>query len=124
MMGAVGSIWAQSVIAFDANQFYFTLTFSTLAMLVIGGRASVTGAVAGAAIVTFVSDTLSRVEQGVAIGPWQLPRITGTVQFVIALLIIFMLIWRPEGLFDRWEIDDLIRRLLPARRRARQVRRR
>ncbi len=120
MMGAVGSLWAQSVIAFDANQFYFALTFSTLAMLVIGGRASVTGAVAGAAIVTFVSDTLSRVEQGVAIGPWQLPRITGTVQFVIALLIIFMLIWRPEGLFDRWEVDDLIHRLSPAGRRARR----
>ena len=117
MVGAVGSIWAQSVIAFDANQFYFALTFSTLAMLVIGGRASVTGAVAGAAIVTFLSDTLSRVEQGVSIGPWQLPRITGTVQFVIALLIIFMLIWRPEGLFDRWEIDDLLRRFVPARRR-------
>jgi branched-chain amino acid transport system ATP-binding protein/branched-chain amino acid transport system permease protein len=120
MMGAVGSIWAQSVIAFDANQFYFALTFSTLAMLVIGGRASVTGAVAGAAIVTFLSDTLSRVEQGVTIGPWQLPRITGTVQFVVALLIIFTLIWRPEGLFDRWEIDDLIRRLTPSRRRDRE----
>lgn len=120
MMGAVGSIWAQSVIAFDANQFYFALTFSTLAMLVIGGRASVTGAVAGAAIVTFLSDTLSRVEQGVTIGPWQLPRITGTVQFVTALLIIFTLIWRPEGLFDRWEIDDLFRRLSPSRRRGRE----
>jgi branched-chain amino acid transport system permease protein len=106
------------VIAFDANQFFFALTFSTLAMLVIGGRASVTGAIAGAAIVTFLTDTLSRVEQGVQIGPWQLPRITGTVQFVTALLIIFTLIWRPEGLFDRWEIDDLLRRLSPARRRA------
>ena len=115
MMGAAGSMWAQSVIAFDANQFFFALTFSTLAMLVIGGRASVTGAVAGAAIVTFVSDTLSRVEQGVQIGPWHLPRITGTVQFVIALLIIFMLIWRPEGLFDRWELDDFLRRILPSR---------
>jgi branched-chain amino acid transport system permease protein len=121
MTGAVGSIWAQSVIAFDANQFFFALTFSTLAMLVIGGRASVTGAIAGAAIVTFLTDTLSRVEQGVQIGPWHLPRITGTVQFVTALLIIFTLIWRPEGLFDRWEIDDLLRRLSPARRRAREA---
>ena len=121
MTGAVGSIWAQSVIAFDANQFYFALTFSTLAMLVIGGRASVTGAIAGAAIVTFLADTLARVEQGVQIGPWQLPRITGTVQFVTALLIIFMLIWRPEGLFDRWEIDDLLRRLSPSRRKAPDV---
>jgi branched-chain amino acid transport system ATP-binding protein/branched-chain amino acid transport system permease protein len=117
MMGAAGSLWAQSVIAFDANQFYFAATFATLAMLVIGGRTSVTGAVAGAAIVTFVSDSLARVEQGVDIGPWQLPRITGTVQFAIALLIIVMLVWRPAGLFDRWEIDDVLARLRLRRRR-------
>jgi branched-chain amino acid transport system permease protein len=117
LMGAAGSLWAQSVIAFNANQFYFSVTFALLAMLVIGGRTSVTGAVAGAAIVTFVTDTLARVEQGVQIGPWQLPRITGTVQFAIALLIIVMLVWRPEGLFDRWEVDDLITRLMPSRRR-------
>ena len=118
MMGAAGSLWAQSVIAFNANQFYFAITFSLLAMLVIGGRTSITGAVAGAAIITFLTDTLARVEQGVAIGPWELPRITGMVQFAIALLIIVTLILRPEGIFDRWEIDDLVRRLgSPGRRR-------
>ena len=120
MMGAAGSLWAQSVIAFNANQFYFAITFALLAMLVIGGRTSLTGAVAGAAIITFLTDTLARVEQGVAIGPWELPKITGTVQFVIAFLIIITLILRPEGIFDRWEIDDLVRRFLPAARRARE----
>jgi branched-chain amino acid transport system permease protein len=120
MMGAAGSLWAQSVIAFNANQFYFAITFALLAMLVIGGRTSVTGAVAGAAIITFLTDTLARVEQGVAIGPWELPKITGTVQFVIAFLIIITLILRPEGIFDRWEIDDLVRRFLPSARRARR----
>ena len=118
MMGAAGSLWAQSVIAFNANQFYFAITFALLAMLVIGGRTSVTGAVTGAAIITFLTDTLARVEQGVAIGPWELPKITGTVQFVIAFLIIITLILRPEGIFDRWEIDDLVRRFLPSARRA------
>ena len=120
MMGAAGSLWAQSVIAFNANQFYFTITFALLAMLVIGGRTSLTGAVVGAAIITFLTDTLARVEQGVAIGPWELPKITGTVQFVIALLIIVTLILRPEGIFDRWEIDDLVRRLGPLARRGRR----
>jgi branched-chain amino acid transport system permease protein len=121
MMGAAGSLWAQSVIAFNANQFYFSITFALLAMLVIGGRTSLTGAVAGAAIITFLTDTLARVEQGVAIGPWELPRVTGTVQFAIALLIIVTLILRPEGIFDRWEIDDLLRRLTPTDRRARRA---
>ena len=120
MMGAAGSLWALSVIAFNANQFYFSITFSLLAMLVIGGRTSVTGAVAGAAIVTFLADTLARVEQGVAIGPWELPRVTGTVQFVTALLIIVTLILRPEGIFDRWELDDLLMRVF-SRRRPKEV---
>ena len=121
MMGAAGSLWAQSVIAFNANQFYFAITFALLAMLVVGGRTSLTGAVAGAAIITFLTDTLARVEQGVAIGPWELPKITGTVQFVIAFLIIITLILRPEGIFDRWEIDDLVRRMRPLARRARRT---
>ncbi|MDQ3210629.1 MAG: ATP-binding cassette domain-containing protein, partial [Actinomycetota bacterium] len=120
MMGAAGSLWAQSVIAFNANQFYFAITFALLAMLVIGGRTSLTGALAGAGIITFLTDTLARVEQGVAIGPWELPRVTGTVQFAIALLIIITLILRPEGLLDRWEIDDLVRRLAPGARQARR----
>ena len=120
MMGAAGSLWAQSVIAFNANQFFFSITFALLAMLVIGGRASLSGAVAGAAIITFMTDTLARVEQGVSIGPWELPRITGTVQFAIALLIIVTLILRPEGIFDRWEIDDLVHRLIRAGRLARR----
>ncbi len=38
MMGAAGSFWAQSVIAFNANQFYFTITFALLAMLVSAGE--------------------------------------------------------------------------------------
>jgi branched-chain amino acid transport system permease protein len=120
MMGAAGSLWAQSVIAFNANQFYFSITFALLAMLVVGGRTSLTGAVAGAAIITFLTDTLARVEQGVAIGPWELPKITGTVQFVIAFLIIITLILRPEGIFDRWEIDDILRRLGPLAGRGRR----
>jgi branched-chain amino acid transport system permease protein len=110
MMGASGSLWALNVLAFDPGQFYFTATFALLAMLVIGGRASVTGAVAGAALVTFITDTLARVEQGVAIGPVELPRLIGTVNFAIALLIIVTLIWRPDGILGRLEIDDLPRR--------------
>jgi branched-chain amino acid transport system permease protein len=110
MMGAAGALWSLNVLAFDPGQFYFAATFAFLAMLVVGGRASVTGAVAGAALITFMTDTLSRVEQGVAIGPVELPRLTGTVNFVIALLIIVTLIWRPDGIFGRIEIDDLLRR--------------
>ena len=107
MMGAAGGLWALNVIAFDPDQFSFAMTFSLLAMLVVGGKESVLGAVVGAAVVVVLTDLLSRVEQGVVIGSFELPRITGTVQFVLATLIIVSLVWRPDGLVGRREAEDL-----------------
>lgn len=110
LMGGAGSLWAQNVIAFDPGQFFFSTTFALLAMLVVGGRGSVSGAALGAVLITLLTDTLSRVEQGVAIGPFELPRVTGTVNFVIAFVIIGTLIWKPEGLFGYREIDEFLAR--------------
>ncbi len=108
MMGAAGSLWSFNIIAFDPGQFSFAITFALLAMLILGGKESVLGAVVGAAIVGLVTELFSRVEQGVSVFGIELPRITGTVQFVIALLIILALIWRPEGIVGRREIEDFI----------------
>lgn len=112
IMGAGGALLAQHLIAFDPDQFSFALTFSTLAMLVIGGRESVTGAVVGAAVVTVASELLRRGERGFAIGALQVPELPGLVQLVVAVLIILVLIFRPAGLLGRAEAEDL----LPARR--------
>lgn len=108
LMGAAGSLWAFNIIAFDPGQFSFAMTFALLAMLIIGGQQSVLGAAVGALIIVTVTEVFSRVEQGVTIGNLELPRVTGTVQFVIALLIILALIWRPEGIMGRREIEDVI----------------
>ena len=48
IMGMGGAIWAQYNLAFDPKQFFFTQTFNLLAMVVVGGLASVSGAVIGA----------------------------------------------------------------------------
>jgi len=119
VMGAGGALWAQSYLAFGPDAFYFDITFALLAMLVIGGRASVTGAVAGAALITIATDMLTRVEQGVALGALRIPAVPGLVRFSIALLIILALVFRPQGLFGRWELDDVVRRV---RRRLRERR--
>lgn len=110
MMGAAGSLWALNVLAFDPGQFSFAMTFSLLAMLVVGGKESVLGAVVGAVVVVAITELLSRVEQGIVIGSFELPRITGTVQFALAALIIIALVWRPDGLVGRREIEDLLER--------------
>lgn len=122
VMGAGGALWAQSYLAFGPDAFYFDITFALLAMLVIGGRASVTGAVAGAAIITIATDMLTRVEQGFPLGAIRIPAVPGLVRFSIALLIILALVFRPQGLFGRWELDDVVRRIR-TRARGRRERR-
>lgn len=111
LMGMAGSFWAFNIIAFDPGQFTFAITFALLAMLILGGRESVLGAVIGALIISIVTEFFSRIEQGVTIINIDLPRITGTVQFVIALIIILVLIWRPEGVVGRREIEDYAPRI-------------
>ena len=59
-----GSVWAQFNLAFDPSQFYYTQVFAVLSMLVIGGMATVSGAIVGAGVVTVCSQILYDVEGG------------------------------------------------------------
>jgi len=112
IMGMGGAIWAQYNLAFDPKQFFFTQTFNILAMIVVGGLASVSGAVIGAATVTLTTEIMRRVEESAGI--------PGLTQMAVALLILLILYRRPDGLVGRSEVDDLLGRrfawLRPARR--------
>ncbi|MBW3592070.1 MAG: branched-chain amino acid ABC transporter permease [Actinobacteria bacterium] len=105
LMGGMGALWAENALAFGPNEFFFAETFTLLSMLVIGGMASVTGAVAGAAVVTLVSELLREVERGLTLGPLTLPELPGAVQLAVALLIMVVLIFRPAGLFGGRELS-------------------
>ncbi|MGI9505297.1 MAG: branched-chain amino acid ABC transporter ATP-binding protein/permease [Geminicoccaceae bacterium] len=100
-----GALIAHFLGAFSPKKFYFADTFFLLAMLITGGMTTVTGAVAGAAAVTLVTEVLRRLESGVDLGFIQLPQVFGTTQIGIALLILIALMRRPEGLagFYEWE---------------------
>jgi branched-chain amino acid transport system permease protein len=106
LMAMGGALWAQYNIAFGPKQFFFAQTFNLLAMLVVGGLASVSGAVVGATAVTAAFEILRR-EESV-----DQPGIT---QMVIALLILLVLYRRSDGLMGRSEADDLVLRRLRRR---------
>jgi branched-chain amino acid transport system permease protein len=99
--------------AFSPRQFYFTDTFFLLAMLIVGGMTTVTGAISGAVVVTLVTELLRRLETGVDLGFIAIPQIFGTTQIGIALLILLALVRRPDGLAGLKEWEE---RLVPARR--------
>ena len=107
LMAMGGALWAQYNIAFGPKQFFFAQTFNLLAMLVVGGLASVSGAVIGVTAVTAAFEILRRVEDKV-----EQPGIT---QMAIALLILLVLYRRSDGLMGRSEVDDLLLRRLRRR---------
>jgi branched-chain amino acid transport system permease protein len=106
LMGAAGALWAQNILAFGPDQFFFEQTFTLLSMLVIGGIASVTGAVTGSAVVVIAQELLRNVEEGLSLGPIDFPPFQGAVQLTIAVLIMLILIFRPSGLFGSAELGS------------------
>jgi len=99
--GLVGSLYAHYFITFAYLDFYFDLTFITIAMLVVGGMASVTGGVVGVYFLTFIYVAFQRFEVN-GIGGTQAP--SGTADLVMALALLVALILRPKGLTGGKEI--------------------
>jgi branched-chain amino acid transport system permease protein len=111
LMGAGGARWAQYNLAFGPRQFFFTQTFSVLAMIVVGGMASVSGAVIGASTVTLANELLRRIEDGGAdVGPLHIPGVQGLTPIALALLILIVLRVRRDGLVGLFEVDDVLAR--------------
>ena len=66
--GVGGGLYAQFLGILTIDAFYLGLTFITIAMLVVGGIGSLTGAVVGVILVTFVVEFLRLFERGVSVG--------------------------------------------------------
>lgn len=120
LMAIAGALLAHFLGAFSPKKFYFVDTFFLLAMLIVGGMTTVTGAVLGATAVTLVTELLRRLESGVDLGVVQLPQIFGTTQIGIGLLILLALMRRPEGLsglreWEEWLIAPKRGEVSPAR---------
>lgn len=115
LMALSGALLAHFLGAFSPKKFYFTDTFFLLAMLIVGGISTVTGAVLGAAVVTLVTELLRRLENGIDLGFIAIPQVFGTTQIGIGLLILFALVKRSDGLSGLLEWEE---RLLSSRRAA------
>jgi len=104
VMGVGGGLYAQYLGSFNANFFYLALTFTTLAMLVVGGIKSLTGAVVGSLAISFIAELLHRIEQGVDVGPLHVPARPGLREVGLAIIMLSILILRPRGLTNGREL--------------------
>ena len=102
--GIGGGLFAHFITSFTPNAFFLTETFVVLAMLVIGGPATVTGAVLGTVLITIVYQTLRWVENTINVHQLFATNIAGLTDVCLAIALILMLILRPAGIFERNEL--------------------
>ena len=91
-------MYAHHAGAVTARDFYLGFTFTTLAMLIIGGATSLWGAVVGTVLVTAIGQVLLVLESGVNFGSVEFTLPNGARGLVIAAALVIILIWRPKGI--------------------------
>lgn len=94
---AGGTLYGHFISTFSTINFEFRLTFLTIAMLVIGGLRSLSGAVIGVVFVSVLTELLRQVEVN-GFGPVPKGRFPGLTEVILSLLLILVLIVRPNGI--------------------------
>ena len=86
------------------SEFWLDMTFLTLAMLVVGGMRSLTGAVVGTLVVSAIRELLRAGEQGFDIAGTTVAAPQGTQEIALAAILLAILIFRPLGLLGDREL--------------------
>jgi branched-chain amino acid transport system permease protein len=100
-----GSLWAHFIQSFSPKAFLFAETFNIIIMLIVGGMGSIGGSVIGAVGITIFSEILRNAERGVNLGIVQIPPVYGASQILMAVIFILLIIFRPEGIMGKRELD-------------------
>lgn len=103
-VGVAGALLAGFLGSFNPDAFYVDLTIVTLAMLVVGGMHTLTGAWVGAIAISALTEVLRRFTEGVSLGSLDVTAPSGTTQVGLGLVMLLALIFRPEGLVGGREI--------------------
>jgi branched-chain amino acid transport system permease protein len=105
VVGMGGALYAHLLGVLIVDAFFLPLTFMTLAMLVVGGIGSLTGAVIGVVAVTLVTEALRSMEGGISIGPFLLNLPHGAQEIGLGVFMCVILVLRPTGLTRSGELQ-------------------
>lgn len=97
-MGVAGVLQAHFIGSIAVKNFWLNLTFLSLAMLIVGGQRSLTGAVVGVAVISTVAEVLRLMEGGAELGGIAVGLPPGSQELCIALIMLLVLVFRPAGL--------------------------
>jgi branched-chain amino acid transport system permease protein len=98
LSGVAGVLLGHFLGIVRVENFYLDLTFLIVAMLVIGGRGSLTGAVAGAVVIAALTEVLREIEVGFQVGKTTIAAPAGTGDVILALIMLLIILLRPDGI--------------------------
>lgn len=107
MAAAAGALMVHVLGAASPRNFYIVLTIELIAMLVLGGQRSVTGAFVGAVFVTGLIIFVREFEGGFSLAGREIPPLFGATQLVLSFSILALLYFRPDGLLGLKEATFL-----------------
>lgn len=110
--GLAGVLYAYFAGTISPKLFYFQMIFNTLAMLILGGMATVTGAVTGVIVLSIGLEFIRSIESGVTVAGIQMPQLLGLSGVALGVVIVLCMAFRPSGISGRHELDELFSLLL------------
>jgi branched-chain amino acid transport system permease protein len=104
-MGIAGALFVYYNLNIAPGLFSLSFSFMLIAMIVIGGLGSLPGSLLGAFFVVVLKEALLYGDKQIAV-PLKLFRLSFTFstlnEFVIGILLVLFIIFRPKGLADVW----------------------
>ena len=104
MAGVAGGLWGHMQSVISGKFFYIDASFKIVETSIIGGMYSLSGAVVGSFLMTFLPELLAPLENGMVIFGIQLPELYGASNLIMSALLILIIIFRRQGIMGYSEI--------------------
>lgn len=98
LCGLGGGLWAETNRVLQASQLSVGMTFTIVAMLVLGGQLSIWGGVIGTVVYSVLDAVLQQLQTGVVLGSVTVHIPEGSRPIALGALLVVMLLFRPDGI--------------------------
>ena len=109
-LAVAGISYAYFLGTISARPFYFTHVFLTVAMLILGGMRTVTGAVLGTVLISFGLEGVRFLETGPELLGLKLPEMLGLSGITLGVVIVATMAFRSNGIMGNTEIEQVFNR--------------
>ena len=115
--GIAGGLFAHFVPIINPGSFTFVRSMEIVVMVVLGGLGSTTGAIVAAIFLTLLPEGLRSLFGAMGAEGSLAQRVDQIRMPIYGLLLVVLMLLRPQGLFGTREIWDVLPRWIPRRRR-------